>query len=192
MKKTDWREKVASIFRKTVSLSDEDIIALLKHWRPLKLKRNEFLISRGEVEQHLYFVIRGSMRICYPESNEEICVGFAYDNNLICSFPSFIRQKPSDYFIQALVGTEVMAIKRKDFYNLFDAHPKIERSWRHLEEEALIGMIEREAELLTFTPEQRYKRLMKRSPHLFQIIPKKYIASYLRMSPETLSRIKLS
>jgi CRP-like cAMP-binding protein len=85
-----------------------------------------------------------------------------------------------------------MAIRRKDFYTLFDAHPKIERAWRHLEEVALVGMIEREAELLTFTPEQRYRRLMNRSPHLFQIIPRKYIASYLRMSPETLSRIKLS
>jgi CRP-like cAMP-binding protein len=192
MKKSDWREKITAIFKTAVSLSDEDVNALLKHWRPLKLKRNEFLISKGEVEQHLYYVVRGSMRICYPHSTEEICVGFAYDTNLICSFPSFIRQKPSEYFIQALVGTELMAIRRKDFYNLFDLHPKLERAWRHLEEEALIGMIDREAELLTFTPEQRYGRLMKRSPHLFQIIPKKYIASYLRMSPETLSRIKLS
>jgi CRP-like cAMP-binding protein len=191
MKKSDWRENVAAIFKATVSLSEEDVAALLKQWRPLKLKRNDFLISKGDVEQHLYYVVRGSMRICYPNVKEEICVGFAYNNNLICSFPSFIRQKPSDYFIQALVGTELMAIRRKDFYHLFDLHPKIERAWRHLEEAALMGMIEREAELLTFTPEQRYRRLMKRSPHLFQIIPKKYIASYLRMSPETLSRIKL-
>lgn len=192
MKKLQWKDKVASIFKSTISLSDEDVTALLKAWRPLKLKRSDFLIAKGDIEQHLYYVVRGSMRICYPNVKEEICVGFAYDNNLICSFPSFINQKPSEYFIQALVGTEVMAIKRRDFFSLFDAHPKIERAWRHLEEAALVGMIEREAELLTFTPEQRYKRLIKRSPHLFQIIPKKYIASYLRMSPETLSRIKLS
>lgn len=191
MKKSEWRDKIASIFKSTISLTEEDVTALLNAWRPLKLKRNEFLISKGDIEQHLYYVVRGSMRICYPNAGEEICVGFAYDNNIICSFPSFINQKPSEYFIQALVGSELMAIKRKDLYTLFDSHPKIERAWRHLEEAALVGMIEREAELLTFTPEQRYQRLMKRSPHVFQIIPKKYIASYLRMSPETLSRIKL-
>ncbi|MCE2734433.1 MAG: hypothetical protein LW821_13820 [Flammeovirgaceae bacterium] len=66
----------------------------------------------------------------------------------------------------------------------------IERAWRILQEKALLGKIERETELLTFTPEQRVNRLLQRSPHLFQIIPRKYIASYLRMTPETLSRLK--
>jgi len=66
----------------------------------------------------------------------------------------------------------------------------IERAWRILQEKALLGKIERETELLTFTPEQRVNRLLQRSPHLFQFIPRKYIASYLRMTPETLSRLK--
>lgn len=188
-----WKEKIISIFNAKVELSLEEQEHLLEPWseKP-SLKRNDFLIRKDEVETSLFYIISGSLRIFYPAQAEEICVGFAYDHNLICSYPSFIRQQPSAYYIQALSASETAAIARKDFYSLFDRFPRIERAWRMLQEEALVGKIERETELLTFTPEERYRRLMNRSPHIFQIIPRKYIASYLRMTPETLSRIRLS
>ena len=187
----DWQEKLSHIFNLKVKLKEEELSALLDKWnRPVELKRNEFLIKKGQTESSLFFVLNGSMRIYFPNNDDEICVGFAHANNLICSYPSFILNQPSEYYIQALAKTEMMAINRNDFYSLFDAYRSIERAWRMLEEEALIGKIEREVEMLTFTPEERYHRLIKRSPHIFQIIPRKYIASYLRMTPETLSRIR--
>ncbi len=188
----DWQSKIISIFNSKQKLSDAAVAALLKKWsHSVQLKRNDFLVSKGQIETNLYYVMSGSMRIFYPVKDEEICAGFAYDHNLICSYPSFIRQQPSDYAIQALTSTALKFIRRSDFYALFGDHHDVETAWRMLEEEALVGKIEREVEMLTFTPEERYKRLMDRSPHIFQIIPRKYIASYLRMSPETLSRIKL-
>ena len=66
--------------------------------------------------------------------------------------------------------------------------PELERLWRIMMEEALLGRIEREIDLLTIAPQTRIQRLLNRSPHIFQIVPLKYIASYLRMTPETLSR----
>lgn len=187
-----WQEKIISIFRSKVQISEDAAQALIAKWsHSVQLKRNDFLVSKGQVETNLYYVKSGSMRIFYPVKDEEICAGFAYDHNLICSFPSFIRQQPSDYAIQALTTTDLHFIKRSEFFELFKFHHDIESAWRMLEEEALVGKIEREVEMLTFTPEERYKRLMDRSPHIFQIIPRKYIASYLRMSPETLSRIKV-
>lgn len=187
-----WQNKIIAIFNSKCSLTGEAEESLLKNWKhKLALKRSDFLVSKGDVESNLFFVESGSLRIFYPVKGEEICAGFAYTNNLICSYPSFINQLPSEYSIQALKACKIYFIKRKDFYQLFDAHKSLERAWRMLEEEALIGKIEREIEMLAFTPEERYERLMKRSPHIFQIIPKKYIASYLRMTPETLSRIKL-
>lgn len=188
---TDWQEKLFHIFNSKVSLKEEERSALLKEWnRPFELKRNDFLIKKGQTESSLFFVLSGSMRIYFPNRGDEICVGFAHPNNLICSYPSFIRNEPSEYFIQALTKTELIAISRGVFYAIFDSYRNIERAWRMLEEEALIGKIEREVEMLTFSPEERYNRLIKRSPHIFQIIPRKYIASYLRMTPETLSRIR--
>jgi CRP-like cAMP-binding protein len=188
-----WQQKIISIFNSKVKLSEDECTSLISLWtHKISLKRNDLLIDKDQVETRLFFVIDGTMRIYFPNQAEEICVGFAYTDNLICSYPSFIRQEPSGYLIQALSKTELTAITRHDFYGLFDHYPKIERAWRMLEEEALVGKIERETEMLTFSPEERYNRLMKRSPHIFQLIPRKYIASYLRMTPETLSRIRPS
>lgn len=186
-----WQQKLISIFKSKAALTSEAETALLLFWKHAQtFKRNEYLIERGQLETKLFFILKGSLRIYFPHGDEEICVGFAYDNNLICSYPSFIQQKPSDYYMQVLIATDVMAIKRQDFYTLLDEHPSLERAWRMLEEDALLGKIERETEMLTFTSEERYNRLLERSPHIFQIIPRKYIASYLRMTPETLSRMK--
>ena len=188
---TDWQEKLSQIFGSKVKLKEDELSALLERWnRPVTLKRNEFLIKKGQTESSLFFVLNGSMRIYFPNKEDEICVGFGHTGNLVCSYPSFIRNEPSEYFIQALAKTELMAINRDYFYSLFDPFRNIERAWRMLEEEALMGKIEREVEMLTFTPEERYHRLITRSPHIFQTIPRKYIASYLRMTPETLSRIR--
>jgi CRP-like cAMP-binding protein len=188
-----WQEKLKQIFNSKVKLEAEELSALLDKWdRHVELNRNDFLIRKGETESSLFFVLSGSMRIFFPHQEDEICVGFAHTDNLICSYPSFILNKPSDYYIQALSKTELVAINRADFYLLLDSYRNIERAWRMLEEDALLGKIEREVEMLTFTPEERYHRLIRRSPHIFQIIPRKYIASYLRMTPETLSRIRPS
>jgi CRP-like cAMP-binding protein len=188
-----WQAKIAEVFTSQAPVDPQGISLLLSRWnKKIELSRNDFLIQKGQVETKLYFVWSGTMRIYFPNEEDEICVGFAYTDNMICSYPSFIKNAPSDYFIQALSKCELFAITKEDFYSLFDRFPMIERTWRRMEEEALVGKIEREVELLTFTPEERYNRLLKRSPHIFQLIPKKYIASYLRMTPETMSRIRPS
>jgi CRP-like cAMP-binding protein len=183
-------QNIVKLFSTQLSLSEAESHALIRNWTKEKtLSRNEYLISRDEVETNLYYVAEGAMRIYFPHDDEEVCVGFAYTNSLICSYPSFIQNKPSDYYIQALTGTQLLSISRDAFYALFDTHPRIERCWRMIEEQALLGKIEREVEMLTYSPDERAQRLMLRSPQLFQIVPKKYIASYLRMKPETLSRV---
>lgn len=186
-----WQEKLLRIFGRKTPLATDVQQALLDHWTyPVKLKRHQFLIEKDQIETNLFYIIEGSVRIYFPHHDEEICVGFGYDNSLICSYPSFIRNQPSTYYIQALNPSSLVAIRKTDFYNLFERYRSIETAWRELEEEALMGKIERETEMLTFSPEERYHRLLTRSPQVFQIIPRKYIASYLRMSPETLSRIR--
>jgi CRP-like cAMP-binding protein len=188
-----WQSRLISIFNSKLRLQESAQADLLKYWtHERELKRNDFLIRKDTTETNLFYVIDGAMRIFFPHDAEEICVGFAYEHSLICSYPSFIQEKPSLYDIQALSKTTVVSISKKNFYSLFEKHRELETVWRMLQEEALIGKIERETEMLTFTPEERFHRLLKRSPQVFQIIPKKYIASYLRMTPETLSRLRPS
>ncbi|MHC2993719.1 hypothetical protein OB13_19850 [Pontibacter sp. HJ8] len=165
--------------------------AFLPLWKKrVKLNQYDFLIRQGQVEQGLYLVMSGALRIYYPLPDEEICVGFGYPHTLLVSFPSFVEGKPSAYYIQALKKSELLGISKADLTQLIEERPNIRRFWYEQMEKALVGKIEREVDLLLPEPAQRLQRVMERSPHLFQHIPKKYIASYLRMSPETLSRLK--
>ncbi|WP_347157446.1 Crp/Fnr family transcriptional regulator [Pontibacter chitinilyticus] len=181
-----------SLFQQAPFLTPEDIDAFEPLWQKrVQLSRYDFLIRQGQVEQGLYFVTSGALRIYFPLPDEDICVGFGYPNTLLVSFPSFVDAKPSAYYIQALKKSELRGISKADFVQLMEHRPNIKRFWYEQLEKALVGKIEREVDLLLPEPEQRLQRMMQRSPHLFQHIPKKYIASYLRMSPETLSRLRV-
>jgi CRP-like cAMP-binding protein len=158
--------------------------------KEVQLNRYDFLIRQGQVGQGLYLVVSGALRIYYPLPDEETCVGFGHPQTLLVSFPSFVDNKPSDYYIQALKKSELPGICKADFIQLMQDRPSIRCFWYEQREKALVSKIEWKVDLLLPEPEQRLQRVMQRSPHLFQHIPKKYIASYLRMSPETLSRIK--
>lgn len=186
-------QELLSLLNSIVKLSPEDERLIQEHWaHDRSILRNEYLIEKDSLDYNLYFVAEGSLRIFYPNDGEEICVGFGYTNTLLVSFQTFLRDLPSDYYVQALKKTKLSYIKREDFLKLRQASENIDRLWNKAMEEALIGKIERETEMLTFSPQQRLERLFKRSPHIFQIIPRKHIASYLGMTPETLSRIRLN
>lgn len=185
-------ENLRSILSNQLPLATREWEAILEKWTVEKnLLRGDYLSKEGQVEGYLYFVNKGTLRIFYLHNDgTEICVGFAYPNTLLCSYPSFISQVPAQYYIQSITPSQLIGIKRSHFYQLMERFPSMEKRWRMLTEAALLGKIEREVEMLTFTPAERYRRLLDRSPHVFQLIPQKYLASYLGMQAETFSRIK--
>lgn len=184
-------ELLRQIFEQQVKLRDEDWELLSKNWNiPKTLQRNEYLCDIGSIERHLYWIHEGTLKICRLLNNEEICIGFGYPNTPILSYASFVSGKPSDYYIQAITPCQLTGIQNQDFYDAIEQNTNLERAWRKITEQVLLGRIEREIDLSGVTPEERFLRLWDRSPHLFQLIPQKYIASYLRMTPETFSRIK--
>lgn len=158
----------------------------------LTLKRKEYLKVKGSIDTNLYFVISGSLRIYVLEEFEENIIWFGYKNNLIASLDSFISEKPSDLYIQAIKKTELKVLRKSTFMNFVESSVENTKSWNIVLGDLIFQQMERERDLLTSSPIERYKRVLTRSPQLFQEIPNKYIASYLRMTPETLSRIKKS
>ena len=160
--------------------------------KEITLKRNEYLKVEGSTDTNLYYVDEGSLRIFVVDEVEEHTIRFGYQGNFIAALDSFISENPSPFYIQALKKTVVKVVSKSDFISFLKSDIENLELWDTLLQGLIIQQLEREIDILTSSPVERYKRVLKRSPQLFQEIPHKHIASYLRMTPETLSRIKKS
>jgi CRP-like cAMP-binding protein len=153
------------------------------------LKRNEFLVQKGAVHTQFYFVASGSLRVFIEDQHEEHTIRFGYRGSMIAALDSFLTEKPTEFYIQAIKKCTLKVISKSDFFRLIHYEDRYKELWNQLLQNFVYQQIEREIDLITYSPQKRFERVLKRSPQLFQEIPQKYIASYLRMTPETLSRI---
>lgn len=162
-------------------------------WAPdISLKRNEYLKVKGSTDTNLYYVKSGSLRVFIEDEFEEHTIRFGYEGNFISALDSYITEKTSPFYIQAIRATKLKVISKPAFVELINSNTKYLRLWQEMITMLVYQQMEREVDILTNSPAERYKRVLERSPQLFQEIPAKYIASYLRMTPETLSRIRKS
>ena len=159
--------------------------------KTLELDRNAYLVIPGKVDQYIYFIESGSVRIYFEDEFEEQVLRLGYSGNIIGALNSYLTGEPSNVYIQTIKKSTIKALPKQAFDH-FLARNQMASAWQKLLEQLLYEQLERERDILTYSPKERYLRVLKRSPQLFQEIPAKYIASYLRMSPETLSRLKKS
>jgi len=167
--------------KEIIELSEKTII----------INRNEFLKVKDSIDTNIYFVESGSLRIFVLDEYEEQIIRFGYKENLIVSLDCFLTGNTSNLFIQAIKKSVIKVITKQQFENFLETEAN-RNLWIKILENLVVQQMEREIDILTNSPKERYERVLKRSPQLFQEIPNKYIASYLRMSPETLSRLKKS
>jgi len=152
------------------------------------IKRGERLIDSHTIEKYVYFIEEGTCYISFPDEAEDKIVGFGYPHTFLFS-PSILTGKRSDQDVVAIKQLKVRAIHKDVFFEFVQSSRETERMWTKQIESLLTAQIDRQIDLLIDSPKRRYERLLERSPHVFQFIPKKYIAQYLRMTPETLSRL---
>lgn len=162
------------------------------HTSTLTLQRNDYLKVANTIDTNIYFVESGSLRIFILDGSEEQIIRFGYSDNIIVALDSFLSEKPSEFYIQALKKTVVKVIPKCVFYEFVEHSDENKKIFIKMLEELILQQMEREKDILTSSPKERYNRVLTRSPRLFQEIPNKHIANYLRMSPETLSRLKKS
>lgn len=158
--------------------------------KTISLKRNDYLIKEGQVERNIYLVKSGALRVIFLTEHEEQTIRFGYQGSIINSLASFFKETPSEFYIQAIRQTEIIAIPKNIFLTFVNNNLEHLQTYNAILENLITQQIEREIDILTHSPIERLKRVQERSPQLFQEIPAKYIAAYLRMTPETLSRIR--
>ncbi len=153
-------------------------------------KREEFIKLADTFDNNVYFIISGSVKVYFVHKEVEYILYFGYEDSIITALDSFISNNKSNLEIQAIKKTEIFYLSKEEFESFLNSNIKYVKLWNKVLEDLIIYQFEREKELLLNSPEERYLKALERNPKLFQKIPHKHIASYLRMAPETLSRLK--
>ena len=154
--------------------------------------KGDYLLCEGQTERHLYYIETGAVRVFYLSEFEEHTIRLGYEGSFINSLSSFFKETPSEFYIEVIRKSNIRLLSKTDFIRFRDANTEHLHQYINFLELLVTQQNEREIDLLTVSPTQRLERVLKRSPKIFQQIPLKYIASYLRMTPETLSRIRKS
>ena len=178
-----------TFLRQFSELSVKDYELFTESFTHRQFKKGEVLLTPGQTQRELYFVNSGVQMSCFETESKTHVIAFTYAPGL-CAVPdSFSLQKPSTCSLVCLTDTEVDSVSYNVLQLLFDESQSIERLFRKMTEVVLAGMINRHIELHSLTMEERYRAFCKRSPHLLQLVPHKYLASYLGIDPTNFSKL---
>lgn len=152
--------------------------------------KNEYLVTEGQRCRHIYFLEQGALRGFYNLDGKEITHWFAFEKDFVTSFHSFSTQQPAVENIQLLEGSILWAISKDRLTGLLNQYHDIERLLRIAYEKYYIRLEDRYVNAQFKTATERYQTLLLQTPHIIERVPLGYIASYLGISQETLSRIR--
>lgn len=162
---------------------------LMQAFKPATFNRRQLITSEGQTEKYLYFVLEGIQRSYYIKDDKEHVIAFTYPPSFSGIPESFITQQPSRYFLETITASKMLRISHEKLQALMDEDREIERLMRKATELVLIGLVQRHYELLAYSIEDRFKAFAERSPHLFNMVPHKHIASYLGINATNFSKL---
>lgn len=183
-------EQIACLFYETVHTSHLNHIESQIKSEYLSVPSKAILLEEGKVAEKLYLIRKGCLRLFFYNEGKDITFQFFFEGDFVASFDSLYKRSPSLFYLESIEPTELTAIRREDFYNLINNN----LSFRQLYEEKLIDRFHAYQQLflsrIKNTPQRRYEELLKEYPNIIQRVPQYYIASYLGITPVSLSRIR--
>ena len=190
MTNADDLAKLRGFCEKIHPLKEEEWEAFASGWTTFSCRRKTVLTTAGETERYLYFVLEGIQRIFHQDAmGAEATVIFTYPGSFSGVVDSMLTQTTSAYFFESLSSSRLLRLDIRQLQLLIDSQPGIRNMVLKATAFALKGVLERQVELQTLSAEDRYRLLLRRSPHVLQLIPHKYLANYLGMDPATFSKL---
>lgn len=195
LKKSDlyptMHEGLITYIRERINLTDEDLSKIRSCYRPLKLKKNEILQGEGDPARRMFFVVKGCLRVYFvKEDGSEVTRRIVFENGFSTTLVGFITREPSKEYTQAIEPTTLLFTTRDEFYALLDSIPEWEKFYRQYLEHAYVTNTNRLMSFITQDAAERYRQLLDENPGIIRRLPNRIVASYLNISPETLSRLK--
>ena len=186
------RDVARELARRYSTMTHEELDALESILVPIKYPKGELVLKEGDVCRNFYYIDRGLMRQFYFKHGKEVTEHLAQDHTIVMCIESLFKEEPTHLQIETLEPTVVYAIPKVDLERVALHNVNIQILYRKILEESLISS-QVHADLVRFeTAQDRYKKLCKLMPQVVLRAPLVYIASYLQMTPETLSRVRAS
>ncbi|MEK6481745.1 Crp/Fnr family transcriptional regulator [Catalinimonas sp. 4WD22] len=183
------QDQFISFLQQIHPLEEPILQAYLSSWEEVHCTRREVLVAEGETEKYMYFVLDGIQRSYFSKDEKEHVIHLTYSPALIAVPESFLMQLPSRYTLECITSSRLLRISYQQHQAMMDKYPEVERLIRKALELIVVDMVQRHHELMAFTIEERYASLMQRNPKLINLVPHKYLASFLRIDPSNFSRL---
>lgn len=188
---SDMHPVLKSYLLERAQFSQEKLADISSFFKEKKLKKNEYLLREGDVCMHNYFVVSGCLRLFTSNQHgEENTRYFAFEGKFGTCFTSLITGQPAFENIQSLEKTTVLSIYKDDFYQLVETEPAINKVYRNILESAYITTQKRIYDFQGTESLQRVKWLLDQHPKILSRLSNKVVASYIGVTPYTLSRLK--
>jgi CRP/FNR family transcriptional regulator, anaerobic regulatory protein len=180
-----------NLFDSYVQLTESDLEFCKPYFEFKSLPKNTIAEEDNTIPKHLYFITAGFMRLYYYDDNgDEITTHIASPNRFITSFLNFIHEKKSNENLECITDCEFYKIERTKLVELIDKNENFKKFSLVIFEQAVATNQLRANDFATLTAELRYKKLLDQLPEIIQNVPVQYIASYLGIKPQSLSRIR--
>lgn len=177
-------------FNRFGSLSRDELNVIHTKVQPLKLKKNQYFVKEGQIANYMAFIRSGYLRIYFNHEGEESTRDIPSVNSFSTAFASFITKVPSFEVVRAITNVELLLISRNDLNELYQRFPALQSIGRKIMEGMFVRLQKRMYSLLTENAETRYRNLLRDKPDFIQNIPLQFIASYLGVTSQSLSRLR--
>jgi len=177
-------------FKQITGFTHSELEVVLKHFEHKNLKKKTTLLHAGKTANEVYFIVNGCMRLFCEKDGEELSTYFFTEQMFAGSYSSFISRKPSQHSIETLEDCQVLTLSYQALQELYVVFPKMNEFIRKSIEERFVVVHDLFTSYILNSPEERYLSLLKDRPDLLNRIPQHQIASFLGITPVSLSRIR--
>ncbi|MGZ3859374.1 MAG: Crp/Fnr family transcriptional regulator, partial [Flavisolibacter sp.] len=186
-----WDLLVQNIAKRNIILTSEELETLQSLFTHRRFRKNQYILQQGEIARYETFVVKGLTRTYeVDDKGQEHVLFFGPEEWWTGDLYSFLSDLPTNYNVDCLEDTEVLQISKKNLDALYEKVPKINQYFRILFQNAFISTAQRVGASLSKSALERYQEFREKYPHIEQRIPNHQIASFLGITPQSLSRIR--